>query len=161
MAKDDPEAQYSGDLSNKTTNGTYADAGAAAIKLDSANSGSPRNWSQSRKYFVTMITVSTTFLIGLNATGETSAAESINERFSISDASFPNSYLPVTSWNIGAAVAPLVLMPLMETFGLRYIYLVSDLASWNVSQCLRKDRHAMQHSYYSLYHKRLRSISPR
>lgn len=65
-----------------------------------------------------------TFIVQINGTMMTSAAEQINESFHISDESFPNSYLPVLTWNLGGAAAPLIGLPLMENFGVRRSYLV-------------------------------------
>lgn len=66
-----------------------------------------------------------TLIVGLNATSITSASIEINERFNVSDTQFPNSYWPVTSWGIGAALAPMVILPIMEANGMRPGYLVS------------------------------------
>ena len=68
-----------------------------------------------------------TFVVGFNATSITSAAIEINERFGVSDARFPNSFWPVTSWGVGAALAPMVVLPVMEDFGMRIGYLVGPL----------------------------------
>ncbi|KAK5004936.1 hypothetical protein LTR28_008305 [Elasticomyces elasticus] len=46
----------------------------------------------------------------------TVAAEQINEEFGVSDATFPNSYWPVTSWSVGGALFLMVGLPLMEDF---------------------------------------------
>lgn len=69
-----------------------------------------------------------TFAVQLNGTMMTSAAEQINESFSISDEGFPRSYWPVLSWNLGGAAAPLLGLPLMENFGVRNSYLVRSFA---------------------------------
>ena len=69
-----------------------------------------------------------TFIVGFNATSITSAAIEINRRFGISDEHFPNSFWPVTSWTVGAALAPMVILPIMEDFGMKVGYLVSR--SW-------------------------------
>jgi hypothetical protein len=70
---------------------------------------------------------SSTLIVGLNSTSITSAAIEINKRFGISDETFPNSFWPVTAWNIGAALAPMVILPIMEDFGVRIGYLVRNL----------------------------------
>lgn len=59
----------------------------------------------------------------MNGTMITVAHEAINEQFNISDASFPNSYWPVTSWALGGGVFTLIILPLMEDFGLRPAFL--------------------------------------
>lgn len=115
----------------------------------------PYTWPQSRKMLILLTGVSATFLIGLNATSEATAAEAINEQFGVSDASFPNSYWPVTAWNVGAAFAPLVVLPIMENFGVRYIYLVrfpfitASILTFVRFRCLSKGRPAIFYSSYS------------
>lgn len=63
------------------------------------------------------------FLAGLNATGPLAAPDALASSFNISLADFDYSYYIVTSWNIGAAIIPLFILPLMEDFGIRRIYL--------------------------------------
>ena len=85
----------------------------------------PFNWKKSKKLSVTILSLLGTFLFLINGTAITVAAADINESFGISDASFPNSYWPVTSWTLGGAVFSLVILPLMEDIGVRTGYLVS------------------------------------
>lgn len=87
----------------------------------------PLNWSKARKWQVTGFSCFMCFMVGMNALCITSAATEINERFGISDASFPNSYWTVTAWNLGAAIFPLILIPLLEDFSIRIGYLVNML----------------------------------
>ena len=84
--------------------------------------GNPFNWSRHKKWAVTLLATFVTFIAGINGTALTAAATKINEDFGVSDVKFPNSYWPVTAWNLGAAFAPLVALPLMESFGVRYPY---------------------------------------
>lgn len=84
----------------------------------------PFNWSQRKKWRVTLLACFMTFVIQINGTAMTSAAEQINETFNISDEHFPHSYWPVLSWNLGGAAAPMLGLPLMENFGVRWTYLV-------------------------------------
>jgi MFS family permease len=65
-----------------------------------------------------------TFVVQVSGTMLTSAAEQINTSFNVSDEAFPHSYWPVLSWNLGGAAAPLLGLPLMENFGVRWSYLV-------------------------------------
>ena len=74
----------------------------------------PHNWPPTRKWVVTMTTCFVCFAVGLNATGIASAPTPINERFHISDEHFPNSFWPIASWTVGAAIAPMIVLPLME-----------------------------------------------
>lgn len=72
-----------------------------------------------------------TLIVGFNATAITSAALEINDRFGISDEHFPHSFWPVTSWGLGAALAPMVVLPIMEDFGMRIEYLVGCILTGN------------------------------
>ena len=83
----------------------------------------PFNWPGAKKYRACILACAMTFAVQINGTMLTSAAEQINHSFHISDAAFPHSYWPVLSWNLGAAAAPMVGLPLMENFGVRYTYL--------------------------------------
>jgi hypothetical protein len=91
---------------------------------DPRNALNPFNWSVGKKWRVTILASFMTFVIQLNGTMMTSAAEQINESFHISDEQFPHSYWPVLSWNLGGAAAPLFGLPLMENFGVRKSYMV-------------------------------------
>lgn len=97
----------------------------------------PFNWSRRRKWTVTLLACFMTFVVQINGTAMTSAWELINERFGVSDAVFPNSYWPVLSWSLGGAVAPMLALPLMEGFGVRWSYVVSASAGL---RCLRMFR---------------------
>lgn len=61
----------------------------------------------------------------MNGTIISVAHNTINEEFHISDANFPHSYWPITSWGVGGALFPLVLFPVMEDFGVRPVVLVT------------------------------------
>jgi hypothetical protein len=91
---------------------------------DSRNDHNPFNWTNSKKWRVTLLACFMTFVIQVNGTMMTSAAEQINESFHISDESFPHSYWPIVSWSLGGAAAPLFGLPLMENFGVRWSYMV-------------------------------------
>ena len=93
----------------------------------------PFNWSLSKKWRVTLLACFMTFVVEVNGTAMTSAAEQINERFHVSDKDFPHSYWPVLSWNLGGAAAPLFGLPLMEKFGIRWTYLVRMVAARKAS----------------------------
>jgi hypothetical protein len=85
----------------------------------------PFNWPTSKKWRVTLLACFMTLVVQLNGTEMTSAAEQINESFRVSDEHFPHSYWPVLSWNLGGAAAPMLALPLMEHFGVRWSYFVS------------------------------------
>ncbi|PVH97072.1 multidrug transporter [Periconia macrospinosa] len=84
----------------------------------------PFNWPLLKKWRVTLLACFMTFAVQINGTAMTSAAEQINASFHVSDELFPHSYWPVLSWNLGGAAAPLLGLPLMEKFGVRWSYLV-------------------------------------
>jgi hypothetical protein len=92
---------------------------------DPRNTYNPFNWPDAKKWRVTALASFMTFVIQINGTMMTSAAEQINESFHISDERFPHSYWPVLSWNLGGAAAPLLGLPLMENLGVRKTYMVS------------------------------------
>jgi MFS family permease len=83
----------------------------------------PFNWKVKTKWNVTLTACYITLLVGLNATAMTSASEVINEQFGISDRHFANSYWPVVSWTVGAAGAPMMILPILEDFGMRIGYI--------------------------------------
>ncbi|CBX99577.1 similar to MFS multidrug transporter [Plenodomus lingam JN3] len=84
----------------------------------------PFNWALLKKWRVTILACFMTFVVQINGTMMTSAAEQINHSFHVSDQDFPHSYWPVLSWNLGGAAAPLLGLPLMENFGVRWSYMV-------------------------------------
>lgn len=88
----------------------------------------PFNWPRAKKWRTTLLACFMTLVVQINGTMLTSAAEQINESFHISDEEFPHSYWPVLSWNLGGAAAPLLGLPLMENFGVRWSYMVSPRA---------------------------------
>lgn len=91
---------------------------------DPSNVLNPFNWVEAKKWRTTLLACFMTFIIQLNGTMMTSAAEQINVSFNVSDEKFPHSYWPVLSWNLGGAAAPMLGLPLMENFGVRRSYMV-------------------------------------
>jgi MFS family permease len=87
----------------------------------------PLNWSKARKWLITCVSLLMTFVALMNGTIITVAHEAINERFGISDASFPHSYWPVTSWALGGVFFSLLILPIMEDFGIRRTFLLTHL----------------------------------
>ncbi|CAG8177144.1 unnamed protein product [Penicillium nalgiovense] len=83
----------------------------------------PYNWSLCEKWLLTALAVFATFMTMINGTIITVAHDPMNERFNISDANFPHSYWPVTSWAIGGGCFSLLVLPLMEDFGVRWVFL--------------------------------------
>lgn len=85
----------------------------------------PYNWPQRKKVMVTAIALFATFVSMLNGSILTVAHNAINSEFKVSDEEFPHSYWPVTSWGVGGALSSLVLLPIMEDFGVRYVFLMN------------------------------------
>ncbi|KAM3423364.1 hypothetical protein BST61_g800 [Cercospora zeina] len=83
----------------------------------------PHNWSSTRKWMTAALTLSGTFMLSLNGTAITIAAEEISDEFHIENSpTFSNTYWMVFSWNMGGAFFVLFL-PLLEDFGVRRPYL--------------------------------------
>ena len=93
--------------------------------LQADNPDNPFNWPATKKWSVTLIACYVTFIVGFNATALTAAVSQTNATFDVSDAAFPNSVWPVTAWNTGGALAPMVVLPIMEEHGTRPGYLMT------------------------------------
>ena len=85
----------------------------------------PFNWPTGKKWLITLVACYVTLIVGLNATSIAPAVPQINARFNISDATFPNSFWAITAWNVGAAIAPMFALPLMENYGMHPGYLAA------------------------------------
>lgn len=97
----------------------------AAVSSQHDGSQNPIYWTEYRKWTVILTACYVTFIVGLNATALTAAVSQTNPTFNISDEGFPNSVWPVTVWNMGAALAPMVVLPIMENHGTRPGYLLT------------------------------------
>lgn len=80
-------------------------------------------WSNTKKWSTTITASIVTFLVGINSTAILSATEEVSEHFNVNTSTFDNSFFLVTAWNAGAAIVPLIILPAMEDFGVRPIYL--------------------------------------
>ncbi|MCJ1326233.1 hypothetical protein MMC10_002897 [Thelotrema lepadinum] len=108
------------------TDGLKLEPGAEAIQSAEDNdTDNPFNWPSRTKWTVTLTTCFVCFIVGLNATGIASAPTQINTYFNVSDATFPNSFWPIASWTLGAAIVPMLVLPLMEKYGTRLGYILS------------------------------------
>ncbi|KKF93145.1 putative MFS-type transporter [Ceratocystis platani] len=85
----------------------------------------PFNWSLRKKWLATGLGLFATFISLVNGSIITVAHEAINDEFGVSDAKFPHSYWPVTSWGVGGALFSLVILPVMEDFGIRTVFLIT------------------------------------
>lgn len=83
----------------------------------------PFNWPLRKKWWATGLGLLASYVCSMNGTIIAVAHQAISEEFHISDAAFPHSYWPTTSWGIGAALIPLFLFPVMEDFGVRPVVL--------------------------------------
>ncbi|KAL8872468.1 MAG: hypothetical protein Q9174_001912 [Haloplaca sp. 1 TL-2023] len=84
----------------------------------------PFNFPKRRKWTVILAAAAVTLLVGLNATSIATPALVVAEEFHVSDDGFPNSFWPITVWNTGAALGPMIGLPLLENFGSRSGYLL-------------------------------------
>lgn len=57
-----------------------------------------------------------------------SASQGMEQRFGISQKNFPTLFWATTLWNMGAAILPLLFVPLSETSGRMPAYFVSTIA---------------------------------
>ena len=89
------------------------------------------NWPDHKKWKIVLVIATVILLVDLNATSITTPGLVIAERFHVADTSFPHSFWPVTVWNTGAAIGPMVGMPILENFGIRKGYMVYDSSFTN------------------------------
>lgn len=75
------------------------------------------NWSSSYKWFLTVTVCFVSILTGLPAGALGSGNDYLSQRFNVQNTPFPNLYWATTSWNMGAAIWPLLFVPLTETAG--------------------------------------------
>jgi len=119
MPSDDP-----GDSTTPTIATTTTKAHASSSLEDDPRH--PYQWSNARKWRITLIACLVCFVVGINSTAITAAAEPINNDFGESDDNpgmLPVSFWPVTAWNAGAAICPMVALPLMEDVGVYKSYI--------------------------------------
>ncbi|RDW57448.1 hypothetical protein BP6252_13786 [Coleophoma cylindrospora] len=109
---------------NTSSRGSSNDPDIIVLTWDGPNDPeNPFNWPLWKKWWVTGLGLFATFISLMNGTMITVAHEAINTKFHVSDAAFPNSYWPIASWGLGGALFSLVLLPIMEDFGVRYVFL--------------------------------------
>ncbi len=83
----------------------------------------PGKASAQRRWTLVLTACLMSFLAGIDATSIISALPEIAERFNIDDSKFRFTYFTVTAWSSGAAIVSLFVLPIMEEFGMRRIYL--------------------------------------
>ncbi|KAL8787171.1 MAG: hypothetical protein Q9213_002387 [Squamulea squamosa] len=84
----------------------------------------PFNWSERKKWSMSLVIAFVIVLVGLNATSVATPSLIIAKQFHVTDTAFPHSYWPVTVWTTSAAIAPMVGLPLLENFGVRTGYML-------------------------------------
>ncbi|PVH94531.1 MFS multidrug transporter-like protein [Periconia macrospinosa] len=77
----------------------------------------PFNWSVKYKWFLTVTVCFISILTGLPAGSYGAGNELMEKEFHVQNKPFPNLYWATCSWNIGAALFPLVFVPLTENTG--------------------------------------------
>ncbi|KAJ4151103.1 hypothetical protein LMH87_011820 [Akanthomyces muscarius] len=85
--------------------------------------GNPYSWPNWKKWAVMSTAFLVTFIVGLNATSITTASDIISDEFSLGSGIIEYNFFAVTAWNAAAAFVPLVTLPLMDTYGVRWGYL--------------------------------------
>ncbi|KAH9883185.1 hypothetical protein J1614_000041 [Plenodomus biglobosus] len=74
----------------------------------------PFNWSFTYKWILTVTICFISILTGLPAGSYGAGNDSMADRFNVQNEPFQNLYWATCSWNVGAALFPLVFVPLTE-----------------------------------------------
>ncbi|KAF2125184.1 MFS multidrug transporter-like protein [Dothidotthia symphoricarpi CBS 119687] len=77
----------------------------------------PFNWSPTHKWLITITVCIITLLTGLPAGSYGSGNDYMAATFNVQNEPFPNLAWATCSWNLGAAIFPLVFVPLTESSG--------------------------------------------
>lgn len=77
----------------------------------------PFNWSTSRKWVMTLTTCFISILTGLPAGSYSAANDQMSSLWHVQNDPFPNLTWATVSWNMGAALFPLLFVPLTENLG--------------------------------------------
>ncbi|KAH0296332.1 putative multidrug transporter, partial [Aureobasidium melanogenum] len=85
----------------------------------------PFNWSTSRKWVMTLTTCFISILTGLPAGSYSAANDQMSSLWHVQNEPFPNLTWSTVSWNMGAALFPLLFVPLTENLGRMPGYFVS------------------------------------
>ncbi|KAI9669067.1 MAG: hypothetical protein M1831_000659 [Alyxoria varia] len=87
-------------------------------------SANPVNWPEWKKWRTTLIACFVTFIVGLNNTSAATIAPDIASEFGINDEQFQYTFFAITAWSVAAAIMPMLILPLMEGWGVRWIYII-------------------------------------
>ncbi|OAL03242.1 MFS multidrug transporter-like protein [Phaeosphaeriaceae sp. SRC1lsM3a] len=77
----------------------------------------PFNWSLTYKWILTVTVCFISILTGLPAGSYGAGNDYMASRFNVQNEPFPNLYWATCSWNMGAALFPLIFVPLTENTG--------------------------------------------
>jgi hypothetical protein len=77
----------------------------------------PFNWSKAYKCILALTVCFNSILNGLTAVSYSARNEYVGDQFSVQDEPFPNLAWSTLSWNMGAALFPLVFVPVIENIG--------------------------------------------
>jgi len=77
----------------------------------------PFNWSPTYKWVVTITVCFISILTGLPAGAYGAGGSEISRQFNVSNSPFDNTIWATASWNMGAALWPLIFVPLTESGG--------------------------------------------
>ncbi|KAL4750623.1 hypothetical protein BDW72DRAFT_175544 [Aspergillus terricola var. indicus] len=84
--------------------------------------GNPRNWSTLRKTLTTTVIGLIGFATTVNASIYSSGHEQVKRDFNVSTTV---SLLPLSAYSLGLAFGPMISSPLSETFGRKFVYLLT------------------------------------
>ncbi|KAI9371071.1 major facilitator superfamily domain-containing protein [Aspergillus egyptiacus] len=84
--------------------------------------GNPRNWTTARKILTTTVIGAIGFATTVNASMYSSGHEQVQAEFNVSRTV---SLLPLSAYSLGLAFGPMISSPLSETFGRKFVYLLT------------------------------------
>ena len=95
----------------------------------------PFNWPTKKKWRQFFAGSLVTLLVGLNSTAIATPGVDIANQFNvdIGNPNLDNTVWPITAWNTGAAFGPMVGIPILEAFGMRYGYLVRGTPTYSLT----------------------------
>ena len=93
-----------------------------------AHPENPFNWPVKQKWRQFLCGCLVTMLVGLNSTAIATPGMEIANQFKIDtgNPNLDNTVWPITAWNTGAAIGPMIGIPFLEAYGIKTGYLVSD-----------------------------------
>jgi hypothetical protein len=116
------------------------------------------NWSPTYKWILTITICFVSILTGLPAGSYGAGNSYMASLFNVQNEPFPNLYWATCSWNMGAALFPLIFVPLTENAGRMPGYFVGDERS-RPSSSNNYDRYRISSSSFFSSAQRLPTIS--